>query len=96
MADVVSPASWLIATTGVLLAAAVLATTRRLIVAVSLLLDMLLAAGLLRLGADAPWSSIATAAGIVVLRKAVVASIKQTESTYSTAASPALSPRSTR
>ena len=47
-------------------------------------LDMLLAAGLLRLGADAPWSSIATAATIVVLRKVVVAGIRQ--STVATAA----------
>jgi hypothetical protein len=84
MAELVADASWVVAGTGLLLAVAVCASTGRLMVAIPVLLDMLLAAGLLRLGADAPWSSIATAATIVVLRKVVVAGIR--ESTVAAAA----------
>ena len=88
MAELVADASWVVAGTGLLLAGAVAvavcASTGRLMVAIPVLLDMLLAAGLLRLGADAPWSSIATAATIVVLRKVVVTGIR--ESTVATAA----------
>ena len=53
-------------------AAAVLARTRRLDQALPVLLDLLLAAGLLRLAHDPTWRAISTAAIIVALRKLVV------------------------
>ena len=54
-------------------AGVVLARTRRVDQALPVLLELLLAAGLLRLTSDAGWRAIATAAVIVVLRKVVVA-----------------------
>jgi uncharacterized membrane protein len=56
---------------GLVCAAAVLARTRRLAQALPVLLDFLMAAGLLRLTHDATWRALATAAVIVLLRKLV-------------------------
>lgn len=81
MTDLIAAAAWIVAGLGVVLAAAVVAATRRLAIALSVLLDMLMAAGLLRLSADAAWSSLATAAAIVVLRKVVVAGIHEASGT---------------
>jgi hypothetical protein len=53
--------------------AAVLARTRSLAQALPVLLELLLAAGLLRLAHDPSWRAIASAAVIVALRKLVVA-----------------------
>ncbi len=58
---------------GLVSAAAVLARTRSLAQALPVLLEFLMAAGLLRLTHDATWRALATAAVIVVLRKLVVA-----------------------
>ena len=58
---------------GLVSAAAVLARTRSLGQALPVLLEFLMAAGLIRLTSAAPWRAIATAAVIVVLRKLVVA-----------------------
>ena len=54
-----------------LAAAVVLAATRRPLFALTVLLDLLLAAGLLRLTGDPGWTAIATAAAVVVLRRLV-------------------------
>ena len=50
----------------------VLLDTRRLSVALPVFLDLLLAAGLLRLSADGTWGALATAAALVAVRKLVV------------------------
>jgi hypothetical protein len=76
MNEVVLPASWVVAGAGIVLAALVFAVMRRVSVALPVLLDMLMAAGLLRLSAEAPWRAIATAGAIVVLRKLVVAGLQ--------------------
>jgi hypothetical protein len=47
----------------------VLASTRSPATALAVLLDLLLAAGLLHLSADAAWSAIGSAALVVVIRK---------------------------
>jgi hypothetical protein len=75
---IAAAAAVVVASAGVLLAAGVLVVSRRLTVALPVLLDMLMAAGLLRLGAGAAWSAIATAAATVLLRKLVVSDIHQT------------------
>lgn len=91
MTDLVAAAAWIVSGLGVILATAVVAVTRRLTIALPVLLDMLMAAGVLRLGADAAWSSIATAATVVVLRKVVVAGIHQASETGSDVASSGMS-----
>ena len=48
-----------------------LAATRRPATALGVLLDLLLAAGLLRLAAEPTWGSIATAAAVVLLRRLI-------------------------
>ena len=65
-------AAALVISAGALLAGALaLAVTRRPALALSVFLDLLLAAGLLRLAGDPGWESIATAASIVVLRRVI-------------------------
>jgi hypothetical protein len=54
---------------GLVLSALTLLATRRITTALPVLLDLLLAAGLLRLSATASWQAIASAAAIVVIRK---------------------------
>jgi hypothetical protein len=49
----------------------VLASTRSPATALAVLLDLLLAAGLLHLSADAGWTAIGSAALVVVIRKVV-------------------------
>jgi hypothetical protein len=51
--------------------ALVLVRTRRPAAALPVLLDLLLAAGLLRLAGDPDWRAIATAAAIVFLRRLI-------------------------
>ena len=57
---------------GLVSAGAVLARTWQLRQALPVLLEFLLAAGLLRLAHDATWRALATAAAVVALRKLVV------------------------
>ena len=57
---------------GLVCAAGVLVRTRDARLGLGVLLDFLLAAGLLRLGADADWRAIATAAVVVAVRKLVM------------------------
>jgi hypothetical protein len=54
-----------------LVAGLVLLVTRQVATALPVLLDLLLAAGLLRLSATASWQAIASAAAIVLIRKLV-------------------------
>lgn len=64
--------SWLVATLGLALGGLVLALTRRIKPALGVLLDFLLAAGLLRLSLAGTWTAIASAGMLVVIRKVVV------------------------
>lgn len=56
---------------GLLAASVVLAATRRPQLALEVLLDFLLAAGLLRLTGHPDWATLGTAAAIVALRRLV-------------------------
>ena len=56
--------------------ALVLVATRQPVAALAVFLDMLLAAGLLRLVGDPDWQAIATAAAIVVLRRLIGAGLR--------------------
>lgn len=67
--------SWLIAGAGIVLGAAALVTFRRPAVALHVLLDLLLAAGLLRLSVDLEWPVIAVTAAVVILRRVVSRSL---------------------
>ena len=62
----------LCAVLGLVSAGVVLARTRHLRQALPVLLEFLLAAGLLRLGHDTSWRALATAAAVVALRTLVV------------------------
>ncbi|MDP9466868.1 MAG: hypothetical protein M3P31_06515 [Actinomycetota bacterium] len=73
MTGLAGTAALLCAVLGLVCGAAVLARTRSLGQALPVLLEFLLAAGLLRLSHDATWRVLATAAVIVGLRKLVVA-----------------------
>jgi hypothetical protein len=68
-AGLVAALAPMIALAAVVVAGLVLASTRRPTVALPVLLDLLLAAGLLRLTADLQWDAIASAALVVVIRK---------------------------
>lgn len=67
-----SAAAILIAAAGLLLGALALLSARRLRPALGILLDLLLAAGLLRLAFLDTWTAIAGAATLVAVRKLVV------------------------
>lgn len=69
--DVVAGLSWVVAGAAIALATLTLVVFRRPVLALHLLLDLLLAAGLLRLSVDASWSAIAVTALIVVIRRVV-------------------------
>ena len=73
----ISRESLVTAVTAVALLVAVVAlvATRSWRTAVRLLLDLLTAAGLLRLSSGQSWTALATAAGIVVLRQALSAAL---------------------
>ncbi len=69
-------AALVVTAAGLVAALLVLAATRRPSVALAVLLDFLLAAGLLRLTGDPGWPSIATAAAVVALRRLLVAGLR--------------------
>ena len=68
-AGLVAALAPLIAIAALVVAGLVLASTRRPAVALPVLLDLLLAAGLLRLTADLRWDAIGSAALVVIIRK---------------------------
>ncbi|MGY2127754.1 hypothetical protein [Blastococcus sp. SYSU DS0617] len=59
--------------------AVVLVRTRRPTAALPVLLELLLAAGLLRLAGDPSWGAIATAAALVLLRRLIGAGLRAGE-----------------
>jgi hypothetical protein len=59
----------------VLVALLVLLSTRKISVALPVALELLMAAGLIRLSASSTWQAIASAALIVLIRKVVVHSM---------------------
>ncbi|MFD1831369.1 hypothetical protein ACFSJS_17130 [Streptomyces desertarenae] len=61
---------------GLVAAAVVLVSVRRLMPALAVLLDFLIAAGLLRLAGGPGWDAIATAAAVVAVRKLVTAGLR--------------------
>ncbi|MFD1829924.1 hypothetical protein ACFSJS_09630 [Streptomyces desertarenae] len=61
---------------GLVAAAVVLAVERRLMPALAVLLDFLIAAGLLRLAAEPAWDAIAAAAAVIAVRKLVTAGLR--------------------
>lgn len=69
MSAVLLAAAVLVAGLAVVAAAAALAATRSATVALPVLLDLLLAAGLLRLAADPGAAELGTAAALVVVRR---------------------------
>lgn len=71
MTAVLEAASWVVAVAAVGIGTATLAATRRLDAALPVLLDLLLAAGLLRLAATDTWAGVGTAAAIIVVRRVV-------------------------
>lgn len=72
MTEVVALTSWLIGGLAVAVGAVAFAATHDVRSSSALLLDLLLAAGLLRLSADSSWSVLGTAAAIVAVRKLVI------------------------
>lgn len=62
-------ASWIVAAAAIAVATAALLVFHRPPLALHVLLDMFLAAGLLRLSAEASWQALAVTASIVVLRR---------------------------
>jgi len=71
LGQVTAPLAGGLAAAALLAGALALASTRRPALALSVLLDLLLAAGLLRLVGDPGWRTILTAASIVVLRRLI-------------------------
>ena len=68
-AELVATAALVVTAAGLVAAALTAAATRRPLVALKVLLDFLLAAGLLRLTGDPDWATLLTAAVIVALRR---------------------------
>lgn len=68
-------ATVLVSALGVVAGLAALAAGHRLRISLAVALDMWMAAGLLRLTADASWNALAGAAAILLVRKAITASL---------------------
>jgi hypothetical protein len=68
-ASIVGVAAPLVASAALVVSGLVLLSSRRPAVALPVLLDLLLAAGALRLTADLSWSAVTTAAVVVLVRK---------------------------
>jgi hypothetical protein len=76
LADVTHLSAQMVAGAALVAGALTLAVTRRPSVALGVLLDLLLAAGLLRLAGDPAWRIIVTAAVIVALRRLLSAALR--------------------
>ncbi|KWX69056.1 hypothetical protein [Mycobacterium sp. NAZ190054] len=69
--NAVLDASWCLAIAGIVLGPAALIVFRRPLLALRVTLDLLTAAGLLRLSVDSSWAAIAVAAALIVLRRTI-------------------------
>lgn len=72
MTDLLGMAALLVTAGGLAVAAVVLTSTRRLSIALPVLLEFLTAAGLIRLAAQPTWTSLLMAGGIVALRRLIL------------------------
>lgn len=70
-AGLLTGAALAMAAAGLVAAAVTAAAARRPLLGVKVLLDFLLAAGLLRLTGDPAWTTVATAAAVVAVRRLV-------------------------
>jgi hypothetical protein len=77
MTAVLGQVSLFLVAAGIVVAGLVLLTSRSVAVALPIMLDILLAAGLLRLSATATWTAIMSASAIVIIRKLAVAGISK-------------------
>lgn len=73
-------ASWLVVATAIVLAGVTLAVFGRPVLAMHVLLDLFLAAGLLRLTVNASWTTIAVTAAVVVLRRVLTRGLATADS----------------
>lgn len=73
--SIVLAASWCVAVAGIVLGGATLAVFGKPLPALRVMLELLTAAGLLRLSADASWAAIAAAAALIALRKTLTHSL---------------------
>jgi hypothetical protein len=76
MTTALQTAATLVAAAALVAALSALVSTRRVGVALPVLLDLLLAAGLLHLAAVEGWRGIAAAAAIVVIRRVVTSAFR--------------------
>jgi hypothetical protein len=68
-------ASWCLAIAGIVLGLATLATFGKPLPALRLMLELLTAAGLLRLSVDSSWTAIAATAALIIMRKTITRSL---------------------
>lgn len=68
-------ASWCFALIGIALGIAALVVFRRPLLALRVTLELLTAAGLLRLSVDSSWAAIAVAAVLIVVRRTITRSL---------------------
>lgn len=73
--SVVLGASWCFALAAIVLGIATLVTFGKPLPALQVMLELLTAAGLLRLSVDSAWSAIAATAVLIVLRKTITRSL---------------------
>jgi hypothetical protein len=64
-------AAWCFALAGILLGAAALAVFRQPLLALRVMLDLFIAAGLLRLSVDLSWTAIAGTVAVITVRRLV-------------------------
>ena len=70
--------SWVVAAAGLVAGLAAMGATRRLLPSLGVFLDLLLAAGLLRLATAGTWQGIAGAAAIIAIRRLAVLGLRTT------------------
>ncbi|MBX7432731.1 hypothetical protein JDV09_11540 [Mycobacterium sp. Y57] len=75
MTDFVLAASWCFGISGILLGVAALAIFRRPLPALRTMMELFIAAGLLRLSADSSWAAIAAAVVVISLRQVLTRSL---------------------
>jgi hypothetical protein len=73
--SVVLGAAWCFAAAGILLGIAALVVFRQPLLALRVTLELLTAAGLLRLSADSSWAAIAVTAVLIVVRRTITRSL---------------------